>query len=278
MKRRIPLVTTIVLAALLGIFAEGTWAQETSDIKSPRLQALADEVGTGNPKALDDFWNEMETSSTPFVEAIAGDDKHVLLTVLWRGDLETENVLLIGGLARGYPANTHFQQLLDTDVWFITYWTGTDLRASYKLSPNDSLEIVPMNDAKAVAAQRKNYRKDPLNPNTFGGSSLIELPDAPDQSWILENPAAPKGETQTERNFKSTMLGNERRVSVYLPPKYDPTAAPYPMLLVFDQSTYLSVIPTPRILDNLIHADKIPPVICVLERFKLNYSHMRQTS
>ena len=55
--------------------------------------------------------------------------------------------------------------------------------------------MVPMNDAKAVRAQRKNYRRDPLNPVKFGrASSLIELPDAPEQPWIKSNPEAPKGE------------------------------------------------------------------------------------
>ena len=163
---------------------------------------------------------------------------------------ETENVLLVGGLARGEPLDNTLERLLGTDVWYRTYWTRTDLRATYRFSPNDPLVLVPMDDAKAVAAQRKNYRRDPLNPKRYGGS-LVELSDAPGQPWIERNPEAPKGAVTTEKDFKSEVLGNERNIGIYLPPGYDPSAAPYPMVLLFDRSSYVTVIPTPRILNNL---------------------------
>ena len=68
----------------------------------------------------------------------------------------------------------------------------------------------------------------------------------------------------TEKDFKSEVLGNERHIGIYLPPGYDPSAAPYPMVLVFDRTTYVTVIPTPRILNNLVHAGRIPPMVAVL--------------
>ena len=57
-----------------------------------------------------------------------------------------------------------------------------------KKSPKSrSFVMVPMNDLEAVRAQRKNYRRDPLNPKTYG-ASLVELSDAPEQPWIKVNP------------------------------------------------------------------------------------------
>ena len=253
----------VILISLPGTFIDGAQAQEISDIKSPRLRALAAQIDSGNSEALEEFWKTMEAATTPLIEAIEDDPTHVWLTVLWRGDKDTENVLLVGGLVRGHPLDNTLEQLFETDLWYRTYWTRNDLRATYQFSPNDPLVSVPMDDQDAVAAQRKNYRNDPLNPIRRGWS-LIELPDAPEQTWIQQNRDAPKGTIQTENAFNSDVLGNERRLSVYLPPDYDPSAAPYPMFLVFDRAAYITLVPTPRILNNLIHSKKIPPVVAVL--------------
>ncbi len=96
------------------------------------------------------------------------------------------------------------------------------------------------------------------------GASLIELADAPEQFWIEANPNVPEGEVTGVSGFRSEVLGNERRIDIYLPPDYNPSATPYPMLLVFDRLMYSRLIPTSRILDNLIDAEEIPPMIAVL--------------
>ena len=245
------------------ILPERSSTQETSEIESPRLRALAAEIAGGNTKALDDFWQEIEAETTPLLEPIEDDPKHVQMTVVWRGDAQTENVLLVGGLVRGHPLDNTLDRLLETDLWYRTYRTGTDLRATYRFSPNDPLRMVPMDDAEAVREQRKNYRHDPLNPKRYGGS-LVELVDAPPQPWIEKIPEAPRGEVHIERAFKSEVLGNERRIGVYVPHDYSPAAPAYPLFLVFDYESYSTLVPTPRILDNLIHAGRISPMVAVL--------------
>jgi enterochelin esterase family protein len=55
-----------------------------------------------------------------------------------------------------------------------------------------------------------------------------------------------------------------RKVWVYTPPAYDAKHAPYDLVVLFDGETYVSDIPTPAILDELIAAKKIPPVVAVL--------------
>lgn len=237
--------------------------QELTKISSPRLRSLATELGAGNENALERFWRKLEESGAPLVEPVEGEPDHVWLTVIWRGDDDTRNVLLVGGLARNHPLDNTLERLLNTNLWYRTYRTRNDLRASYQFSPNGPLKIVPMDDTEAVRAQRANYQRDPFNPNRYGGASLVELPDAPPQPWIEPNPDAPSGDIRIERAFKSEILENERRIAVYLPPEYDASGPSYPMLLVFDYLSYTISVPTPRILNNLIHANEIPPVVAV---------------
>jgi len=236
---------------------------EASEYRSPRIEALAGEVEKGKSKAVDQFWKEMEAKGAPLVEAIEGDPNHVLMTMVWRGDADTENVRLVGGAARGESFEKNMlEQLGDSDVWYKTYWTRNDLRGTYRFSPNDPLKFVPMDDAEAVRAQRKNYRRDPLNPGR-GGKSLVELANAPVQKWIVLNEDAAEGELIRESGFKSEILGNERGIGVYLPPGYDASGEAYPLFMVFDLTTYVSVVPTPRIMNNLIHEKKIDPAVVV---------------
>ena len=277
-KKENPIIMFIRRFGAIAVAMHVAWLLSASaaaqeEIRSPRLRALAAELEAGKRKAVDAFWSEMAEQTTPLLEAIEGDPKHALMTLLWRGDVDTAKVLVVGGITQGHPLDNTMANLPGSDVWYRTYWTRRDLRATYRFSPNDPLVLVPMDDAEAVRKQRANYRRDPLNPNRHMGS-LVELPDAPSQPWIVVNPEAPKGETTAEQAFASAVLGNERKVGVYVPPGYEAKGAAYPMLTVFDHSTYTTVIPTPRILNNLIHAGKIPPVVAV---FVGNAPGMRNT-
>jgi enterochelin esterase-like enzyme len=86
--------------------------------------------------------------------------------------------------------------------------------------------------------------------------------DLSKQVWDLPT-AYPKGKLASYR-FKSRFLKNKRDIWVYLPASYQKTAAPYPLLVVFDGQAYTSqLIPGPTILDNLIGSGTIPPLIAV---------------
>jgi enterochelin esterase family protein len=61
----------------------------------------------------------------------------------------------------------------------------------------------------------------------------------------------------------SKRLNNTRTVSVYTPATYRPTGEPAALLIVFDGNSYLTAVPTPTILDNLIAASRIPPTVAV---------------
>jgi len=56
----------------------------------------------------------------------------------------------------------------------------------------------------------------------------------------------------------------DRRVFVYTPPGYSSRHAPYGLVVAFDGPEYLDTIPLPLILDTLLAARKIPPLVAVL--------------
>ena len=58
------------------------------------------------------------------------------------------------------------------------------------------------------------------------------------------------------QRFASSILGNERRVFVYTPPGYSTEHEPYGLLLLFDGSAYIQLVPTPTIMDNLLSEGK----------------------
>ena len=87
------------------------------------------------------------------------------------------------------------------------------------------------------------------------------------QPYIKRVAATPRGKV-TERKIKIAILNGERTYALYTPPGYNPAQenkegdAP-PLVLMFDGGAYYTdgFIPGPTIIDNLIAAKKIPPIV-----------------
>lgn len=160
-----------------------------------------------------------------------------------------------------------------TDVWYKAFNLRADLRFTYFFLPD------PSATARASYLADPELRKlDPLNPKqlvaeadaenpgaTVLGGSIAELPLAPPEPWIRRQPSTPAGKVEMHR-FQSTILKNRRRIWTYLPAGYSPAHQPYGLLIAFDGHGYLDTagINAPVILDNLIAAGKIPPLIALL--------------
>jgi enterochelin esterase family protein len=83
-------------------------------------------------------------------------------------------------------------------------------------------------------------------------------------NWTEVQTGIPKGKIE---NFtvEDKHYNRNRGIWVYTPPNYSPQATqPYGLLLCFDGEDYLKDIPAPTILDNLLAANKIPPVVAVM--------------
>lgn len=222
----------------------------TPQPESLTLQQLRTALGKGDSAALQKFWASA-TGHVPIIEEIAGQPDFRYVTFLWRGDATTREVAIgLGDIPTPNPAKWRFTRLGDTDLWFKTDRVPKDARFGYLLTVNGGA-----------------LQPDPLNPLRFGGRSVVELPDAPPQPWIASRSDSPKGRLQ-KHEIDSSILGEQRGIGVYTPPGYRNRGAASRLLIVLDGETYGNdpepLVPTPRILDNLLAAGRIPPTVAVL--------------
>ena len=108
---------------------------------------------------------------------------------------------------------------------------------------------------------------DPLNPRTVqayaGPRSEVRMPFWVAQAELDDTGEVPKGELIAE-TVTSKYLGGRRRVWFYVPPGYAAaTEQLFPVIYVLDGSNYVEKMDVPRVLDRLIAAKAIPPVIAV---------------
>jgi len=247
-------------------------------VESPRIEALQAAIQQGDKQSVNAFWDEVKKTSAPLIEPIAGDRNNLAVTFLWEGQPDTRNVLVLWIPYAGVAPDEYLMSRLgETNVWYKTIKVDRKMRLAYTLAPN-AARLHPFSiaiDGDAITMTAAAARPDPLNPNRyrvdpvsvdapeFRGNSILEMPDAPPQPWIVQKPEVPAGRVEKHR-YTSAALNNEREIAVYLPPQYSPTAEPYPLLVLFDEEAYLSLVPTPTILDNLIAEKRIPPVVAVL--------------
>ena len=82
--------------------------------------------------------------------------------------------------------------------------------------------------------------------------------------WTKERTDVPKGKVESF-TIQDNQYQRRRKVWVYTPPGYNAKATePYRLLLSFDGEDYISDIPAPVILDNLLAAGKIHPTVQVM--------------
>ena len=235
---------------------------------SPTITALQKAAARDAHGAEARFWESVQRVGTPLVEPIAGDSANVLITFLWHGDSATKNVALVNTAIASYePAQALLTRISGTDVWFRSYPARADARFSYELSVNDNL--VSFNDVTDWGERSSTFRKDPFNKRVhasgFGREqSVAEGPRARRDEWSDVRADVAKGRVE-QTTIASKVLGNTREVWVYTPAGYDTLKqkSGLPLLLTFDGGEYVSSIPVPTILDNLVAAKRIAPMVAV---------------
>jgi enterochelin esterase-like enzyme len=235
---------------------------------SPRIVKLRKEVEGGNAGAVAAFWSEIEKQGAPIIESLEGNQSDNLVTFLWRATNETHNVFVVWfPYAAARPEDYEMVRLGNTDVWYRTLKIRRGARFAYQLSPNDPLTFDESSFVRVTTAQA-----DPLNPRhwfenpgstKFEYQSLMEMPDAKPQPYIAKRAGVPAGNVEKKR-IKSELLKNERDLSIYTPPGYRRDGPPNGLLVVFDEGSYLTLVPTPAILDNLLWEKRIAPMVAVL--------------
>jgi len=235
---------------------------------SPTITALQKSARKDARAAEAQFWTTIQRVGTPLVEPIPGDSANVLFTFVWHGDSATKNVALVNTAISSYePAEALLTRIGGTDVWYRSYPGRADARFSYELSVNDNL--VSFDQVTDWGERSATFRKDPLNKRVhasgFGREqSVAEGPRATRDEWSDVRAGAAKGHVE-QTSFASKLLGTTRDVWIYTPAGYDALAAKggLPLLLTFDGGEFVSSIPVPTILDNLVAANRIAPMVAV---------------
>jgi enterochelin esterase-like enzyme len=237
---------------------------------SPRIRKIT------NQAEANVFWKEIGPNGSPLIEPIKDDPVNRFTTFLWRGDADTQRVLLNFPNCSPIPGDCFLHHVEGTDVWYRTLRLDHRLRTTYVLTPN-APAVGPwtqMNDDLMSQVTVRSQR-DPLNPKATWdspknpdlplrhGSSKLEMPNAPPQPWADKRAGVPPGEI-VKQDFASALLKNTRPIFVYLPPSYSKNGQPYDLLVVFDGDTYIDVVPTPTTLDNLISERRVAPTVALI--------------
>jgi enterochelin esterase-like enzyme len=198
---------------------------------------------------------------SPLVEEL--EDGRYRVTVAYRDDAAND-VWVIGGLAGADPADRRMRAAED-GWWERSYELEGDVRTGYwfttTLVPSGTEDLI----ADSLNPREHVYTANPDDPDDEDVTlSLIELPGATPFRWSVPTEGVPQGEVAMER-FASVRLANERQVFTYKPAAYDADRT-YPLVICFDGWAYAqeSYVPLPTVLDNLIAAGAIPPVVAVL--------------
>lgn len=242
---------------------------------SPLLRMLLREIAVGESTALASFWRAVAERGTPLIDPDPDDETRALVTFLWRHTAATGCPVVMSPLVQPRSRTLDLQPLVrvpGTDVWYATGRSGLDLRGTYALSTGtaycDFTGVVA--DLARIEGTAATFHTDPLNKHPFRVNdphlppqSTFALPAAPPQPWIVAQDDVPQGSVRQHR-VPSPIEGGEQTVWVYRPPGYREQGRPYGLLLLFDGWAYLHWIPTPTILDNLLAARHLPPLVAVL--------------
>ena len=229
-----------------------------SPSESPKIRALAEALSEARPRNRDKVVTGFMTANRTRFPLIEGS----LVTFVYRGKAEI-GAFVPSDLNRWDTRADRMTRLADTDFHYRTLELPLDARIDYKLYVDNV------------------WMLDPLNPITvrggFGDNSAFAMPAYIEPEEILEQKSIAHGTLETHE-FKSVALANTRRVQVYLPAGYSPkmvagseiapgTPAAYAgthrAIFVQDGGEYITLGSMITVLDNLIAAGAIPPVVAI---------------
>ncbi|MEU4238202.1 alpha/beta hydrolase-fold protein [Actinoplanes sp. NPDC026619] len=207
-----------------------------------------------NNRSAEEFW---AAAATPLIEPLA--DGRLLVTFLWRGSAERTRAW--------WGLDIPLGRVPGTDLWHGSAAMPPQVRTTYCLA-HDGADDAPGDETGDGATHidlanphRLHFPADPADPDDRDcWVSLLELPQAPPEPWTAPRPGVPAGDL-TDVVLPSAALGGDRPVTVYRPA--GTPAAGLPILVVFDGFAARHVLRIPTILDNLIAARCIPPMVAL---------------
>ncbi len=244
------------------------------NLKGDKISALLREIEKGTYSTIEEFWLDIENIGTPLVEEIEGDNSNVLVTFLYRGIDDIDNILIYGGVPGFRYSENMMNHIEDTDIWFKTYKVRNDVKFKYNFSLNYEFD----NNYENI---KKNSIIDPLNSNIFQFAedeekpedkhqkySLVKLPKVKEDFWTALREEVKSGQIEMHR-LHSEILDDTRRIWIYTPWNYRTDGSPYSLLILTDGFEYMNM-GAETVFNNLIDDEKIPPIVCVFIESTVN--------
>lgn len=152
----------------------------------------------------------------------------------------------------GLSSSQAFERFHDNDLWYLYLPLPPQSRIEYKI------EVVRHGHGEWIT--------DPLNPllahDPFGANSVCQAYGYERPDWTFADEDARPGQLD-ELQLYSAALASERRVLLYLPPRYR-SRGRYPLLIVHDGEDYLQYAQLQTVLDNLIQRRELAPLVVAL--------------
>ena len=250
--------------ARVEILTPDAYAEQQADDRfaSARIRALWAAARTHRRDEFEKMWEALDGKS-PIVEPYPGDPKEVLVSFVYRA--KEPYVGMVGG--SGFREKP-MVRLPNSDLWTLTMRMPADSRFDYAFITAEGPPEYHRPFKKGFVRDPRGVgmKLDPHNKNQRFNVSRADLPGAPPQPWIEAKADVPKGKV-VPITIASKLLSEDRKAGVYTPAGFDPKKK-YPLVIVFDGEVYGlgegAMIPLPTILDNLIAAKAIPPVVAAL--------------
>jgi enterochelin esterase-like enzyme len=260
-RLRLTLVPLVLMVALAGMPHHTVAAEdEVLSQKIAKLYQMLEKARPGEEDAIISALIEENRDRFPIVE-------DNLATFVYYGRVGLR-VTVPSDLNRWDTKAHEMSRVGETDLYYLTLELPRDARIDYKFY----VDTV--------------WMMDPLNPNSvsggFGPNSELSMPDYEFPAEIVPNDSIPQGAIEVH-HFESKIMNNSRNIHVYLPASYRPLgsktidaidgggqaeedwtfAGTYHTIFVQDGGEYISLGSMVDVLDNLIYAGKIPPVVAV---------------
>jgi enterochelin esterase-like enzyme len=226
----------------------------------PTLARLLARVDANDAATQRAFWDSITATSTPLLDDVVGDPSRVLAQFVYRGDT-IRNVVLENGVNGWDYMMNQLERVPGTDIWHMTVSVPSDVRLGYVFRTND--DLIPWHLEPDQAKRWAGNRPDPFNPaldTSQGRRSILLGPAAEPDTLSRPQPGTPSGRVD-DMEIESRAYGRNRSISVYQPPVS--SVEGLGLIVIFDGPVYRRTIRVPAILDNLLAAHAIGPVVAV---------------
>lgn len=161
---------------------------------------------------------------------------------------QARRVSVTGELNEWNPAVDVMSRVPGTNFHYLFRDVPRHARIEYKIAVDSTLILDPYNNQQAIGGS--------------GPNSEVTMPDYHHPGEVMVQAGTPCGEIEAIE-VTSTMLKRTHPVFIYRPYGYQGSQQRYPSLYVMDGGDYLSLGMMATILDNMISARRIKPLVAI---------------